>query len=351
MHESGDGGRCDGSGKRNYNMKLNNINKILFITLSNIGDVILTLPVLSALKDNFPDSEIDIVVGPRPEQIFKHDPRVRKVFIYDKYARLREKIGFVKKLRAEKYDLAIDMKTSLMPLLIGAKNRTSLLASRKPGIRHKRTEHLESLKPFGIAYREQKNIHIGHESRRRVEDMLRDRGIVTGDALIGVSPGSRSHLKQWKKEGFIEVIKTILESPGRKVILIGDANEAGLSKEISDAVGQTGLIDLTGKTSLGELFAVIERLSLFLTCDSAGMHAASDLGVKVVAIFGPTDPREYGPRGDKDIVIQRDLKCSPCKKAQCEFGTHECMASIGTEEVLTAILTRITTNQKPNDHE
>ncbi|MDP2980771.1 MAG: glycosyltransferase family 9 protein, partial [Candidatus Omnitrophota bacterium] len=66
-------------------------------------------------------------------------------------------------------------------------------------------------------------------------------------------------------------------------------------------------------------------------------HIASDLGVRVAAIFGPTDPGEYGPRGDKDIVIRKNLKCSPCKKAQCEFGTHECMYSISEEEVLAAI--------------
>src|SRR3989338_8608767 len=103
-------------------MKLSNIRKILFITLSNIGDTVLTLPVLSALKDNFPNAVIDVVVGPRPEQVFKKDPRVNRVFVYDKHAGLKDKMGFIQKLRAEKYDLAIDMKTSLFPFLIGAKN-------------------------------------------------------------------------------------------------------------------------------------------------------------------------------------------------------------------------------------
>ncbi len=150
-------------------------------------------------------------------------------------------------------------------------------------------------------------------------------------------PGSRSHLKQWDKQGFIEVIRNLLKDPRYKVILIGDINGQCLSQEINDAVKQPGLIDLTGKTSLNELFALIEGLDIFLTGDSACMHIASDLGVKTVAIFGPTDPAEYGPRGARDIVIRRDLKCSPCKKAQCKFGTHECMASISAEEVLFAI--------------
>ncbi|MEK6732555.1 MAG: glycosyltransferase family 9 protein, partial [Candidatus Omnitrophota bacterium] len=90
-------------------------------------------------------------------------------------------------------------------------------------------------------------------------------------------------------------------------------------------------------TNLNELFALIEKFSLLLTCDSASMHIASDLGVKVIAIFGPTDPAEYGPRGDEDIVIRKNLRCSPCKKAQCRLGTHECMETISAKEILYAI--------------
>jgi lipopolysaccharide heptosyltransferase II len=328
----------------------------------------LTLPVLSSLKDNFPNAVIDVVVGPRPEQVFKKDPRISRVFVYDKHARLKDKMAFVKKLKAEKYDLAIDMKTSLLPILIGAKNRSGLFPGNqflrpkgqrndterplliralkaavlwprmyKSEIKHKRLIHLDSLRLFGIIYKEQKNIYIDDGSRDKIEKILQDSGVKHADILIGVSPGSRSHLKQWKKEGFIDVISNILENPQHKVILIGGINEAGLSKEIAGAVKQPGIIDLTGKTSLNELFALIEKFNLLLTCDSAGMHIASDLGVKVVAIFGPTDPAEYGPRGDKDIVIRKNLKCSPCKKAICEIGTHECMAAISAEEVLEAV--------------
>ncbi|HAZ09729.1 MAG TPA: hypothetical protein DCY56_01295 [Candidatus Omnitrophica bacterium] len=324
-------------------MKLSNVRKILFITLSNIGDAILTLPVLRALKDNFPDAIIDVVAGPRPEQVFKKDPRINRVFVYDKHARLKDKMAFVKKLKAEKYDLAIDMKTSFLPFLIGARYRTSIIFCRgrsRPSptkLKHKRLVHLDKLKPLGIKYEEQKNIYIDDGSRDKIEKILQDSGVKHADILIGVSPGSRSHLKQWKRKGFIDVISSILKNPQYKVILIGDINEAGLSKEIAGAVKHPNLIDLTGKTSLNELFALIEKFSLLLTCDSAGMHIASDLGVKVVAIFGPTDPAEYGPRGDKDIVIRKNLKCSPCKKAQCKFETHECMTAISAEEVLEAI--------------
>lgn len=318
-------------------MKLSNVRKILFITLSNIGDVILTLPVLSSLKDNFPSAIIDVVVGPRPQEVFQKDPRVNKVFVYDKHTGLKDKIVFIRRLKAEKYDLAIDMKTSLLPMLIMAKNKSTLFPGHRSRIQHKRLIHLESLRPFGIIYKEQKNIYIDSEAKKKIEDVLQKNGVKDTDIVIGICPGSKSHLKQWKKQGFADVINSLLKSPGYKVILIGDMNEAGLSKEIAAAVKQPGLIDLTGKTSLNELFALVEKFNLLLTGDSASMHIASDFGVKVVAIFGPTDPNEYGPRGDKDIVICKKLKCMPCKKAQCRLGTHECMKFITTEEVLAAI--------------
>lgn len=318
-------------------MRLSSVRKILFITLSNIGDVVLTLPVLSSLKDNFPDAIIDVVVGPRPQEIFQKDPRVSKVFIYDKYAGLKDKIVFIRKLKAERYDLAIDMKTSLLPVLIMAKNRSTLFAGRRPGMRHKRLIHLETLKPFEIIYREQKNIYVDNEARKKIEGVLRKNGVKDTDVIIGVCPGSKSHLKQWKKQGFADVINSLLNNQGYKVILIGDMSEAGLSGEIAAAVKQPGLVNLTGETSLNELFALVEKFNLLLTGDSASMHIASDFGVKVVAIFGPTDPEEYGPRGGKDIAICKKLKCSPCKKAQCKFETHECMIAISAEEVLGAI--------------
>ncbi len=312
------------------------INKILFITLSNIGDVILTLPVLSALKDNFPDAKIDVVIGPRPKEIFSKDPGVNRIFTYDKHASLKEKLDFIKKLKRERYDLAIDMRTSLIPVLIGARNRSSLISINKAAVKHKKSTHLNKLKNLGVEYKERRNIFVDNKDRQAMQRLLEENGVRNGDALIGVSPACRGLLKQWPAQGFIDVISSLLENGKYKIVLIGDSSETSVSKEIKNAIKNKGLIDLTGKTDLNELFALIERTELLLTCDSACMHIASDLGVKVVAIFGPTDAREYGPTGRDDIIIQKKLKCSPCKKAVCRFN-HECMKEITAKEVLNKL--------------
>ena len=310
--------------------------KILFITLSNIGDVILTLPVLSALKDNFPDAVIDIVVGPRPKDIFIKDPRVNEIFTYDKHASFKERLDFIKTLRAKQYDLAADMRTSLIPVLINAKNRTGLVSWNRPASRHKRSAHLDKLKELGIKYKAQRNIYVDNKDRDMVQGLLEKAGCRKGDILIGVSPACRGHLKQWRTDGFIEVINNLLRQGNCKIVLIGDAAGIDVAKKIKAAVRQDGIIDLTGRTNLNELFGLIGEVQVLLTGDSACLHIACDLGIKVAAIFGPTDPEEYGPTGEKDIVIQKDLKCAPCKKALCS-SKHECMQEITSGEVLAAV--------------
>ena len=80
----------------------------------------------------------------------------------------------------------------------------------------------------------------------------------------------------------------------------------------------------------------MEQLAVLLTCDSSCLHIAGDLGIKTAAIFGPTDPEEYGPAGKHDIVIRKALKCSPCKKAHCKFN-HECMKDITAKEVIEGV--------------
>ncbi|MFH1782212.1 MAG: glycosyltransferase family 9 protein [Candidatus Omnitrophota bacterium] len=316
-------------------MRLNNIHKILFITLSNIGDVILTLPVLTCLKDNFKDASIDIVLGPRPKDIFKKDPLVNKVIVYDKHSSLKDKVGFIKDLRKEKYDLAVDMRSSLIPFLIGARYKTCIFSKRSPS-RHKRQAHLEKLKDFDLYCKVGKNIHVAKEDREKIERILKESGIDSGSLLIGMSPSCLSLTKEWEKDYFIEIIKEILKRTDAKVVLIGEESKKSVSEHIVKGVNSTNIIDLTGKTNINELFAIVERFNVLLTCDNASMHIASDLGIKVVSIFGPTDPEEYGPTGNDDVVFQKKLSCVPCKKALCRFD-HECMKAIKPAEVLEAV--------------
>jgi len=317
-------------------MKLTGIRKIIFITLSNIGDVVLTLPVLTGLRHNFPDAMIDVVAGPRPRDIFKKDPRIRKIFVYNKQAGLKEKIDFIRELHREKYDLAVDMRTSLMPFLIGARKRSPLVKRHKTGEKHKGVVHLNKLKELGLARGAGPGIYIDDDDRGKMEELLERHGCGKENTLIGISPSTRGILKQWDTGCFIEVIQDLLRKGDYRIVLIGDDSQVDISRKIRGSVKHDSVIDLTGAINLSGLFALIGRMQVLLTGDSAALHAASDLGIKTIALFGPTDPLEYGPRGKDDIVIRKELRCSPCKKAACAFN-HECMGEIRPAEVIAAL--------------
>ncbi|MFA4991663.1 MAG: glycosyltransferase family 9 protein [Candidatus Omnitrophota bacterium] len=318
-------------------MRSENIHKILFITLTNIGDVILTLPVLAELRRVFPSAKIDVIVGPRPKEVFEKDPRVNEIFVYDKHSSLGDKIKLIKKLRGRRYDLAIDMRGSLFPFLAGARKGTALLKRKTGKSRHKRFIHLSKLNSIGLEPVNGAGIYIDNKSKEDIKNILEKNGIRDGDKLIGVSPWSRGTLKEWYREGIVSVIKGVEEMGHYKIVLIGDEGAGRQAAEIRDSVSAGNVIDLTGKTGLRQLFALIERLELLLTCDSANLHIASDLGIRTVALFGPTDSEEYGPLAAGSVVIRKELGCSPCKKAVCAPGHHECMRGITSEEVLEAI--------------
>ncbi len=128
------------------------VSKILFITLSNIGDVILTLPVLDTLRANFTQGKITVMVGPRPAEIFKDNPNINKLIVYDKHSRIREKIKLFKQLQKENFDMVVDLRNSLFGAFLKAKYRTSPLLVIPKSIRHMKDRHLFRLPKVTKSY-------------------------------------------------------------------------------------------------------------------------------------------------------------------------------------------------------
>ncbi len=316
------------------------VNKILFFTLSNIGDAILTVPVLDRLQERFPGARIDVMAGPRSAEVFAGDPRVERLFVYDKGVPFRRKAELAVRLRRERYDLVVDLRNSLIQLLAGARYRTSFFRTVPAGSRHKKDVHLARLRRLGIVEGEK-----GGDSRRPERGYLwiteRDRqyaaGIFpagTGKKAIVISPGARSRLKQWDAGGFVRLADALIEELSALVVLAGDADEEPLARQIAARMKNKPLV-LAGKTSLGRLAALIERADLVVTNDSAPLHLGSMAGTPVLAMFGPTDPEEYGPLSRGSRVVRKKLDCAPCRRAECPRG-GECMRRISPEEVLAA---------------
>jgi len=307
------------------------INRILVITLSNVGDIILTTPVITTLSKEFNGSRIDVMVGPNGKDIFDKDPRIFKLVIYDKHISIAEKRRLQLKLRKLKYDLVVDLRNTVFPLLLTPKYRTSPIQSFPKEIIHKKDRHLYRLVPFGIkSLNERSYIYIAEEDEYYANDLIKTNSIT--DPVVVVNPGAKSHLKRWTVEGFAEACDGLIGKCGASIVFVGNGQDREIVLAIAGKM-KNKHHNFVDKTNIRQLASLLKRSSLLITNDSAPMHLGCAVGAKVLAIFGPTDPRKYGPTGEFDAVINKKLFCSPCEVAACKYG-HECMKLISVDEVL-----------------
>jgi heptosyltransferase II len=309
--------------------------KILIITLSNIGDVILTLPAMDILRRDFPAAEFMVLTGAKAAGIFKHDPKVHLV-VYDKHSSVIEQFKLTRFLRRKNYDLLVDFRHTGFPLFLRSRVKTSLFTKIPPNILHKKAQHLFWLKTVHDFSKEAaaESIFIRPEDREYIELVLGRSA--PGQKLVVISPGAANEWKRWTKREFAEVADQLIDEFRVKVVLVGGADDRPVVQDIAGLMRNHPL-DLSGKTSLKQLAALLQKASLVVSCDSGVMHMASYLNVPVLAIFGPTDPNKYGPWSEKSLVVRNnDVECSPCEKSGCS-EKHECMELIEAEQVFKAI--------------
>ncbi len=311
------------------------IRKVLIISLSNLGDAVLTLPVFAQVLKSFPGVTLHALAGRGAKEVFEGDERVQKLTIYDKKAGWREKLRLVGQIRSERYDLVIDLRKSALGLLAGARHRNSYFPSLRKK-EHRLERHLGALKGIADAQPSGETF-LRIVTPRQRPDLLKatDTG---GRRLVVAAVGSKSDLKKWPTEHYARLLDRLALSDRCQVLLVGDVHDA------ADAVKLRSLMrssphDFSGKTNYKELCYLLKSAQLVVTNDSAPLHIADALDVPTLALFGPTDPRKYGPRLQKNSdALTRGLFCSPCEKAQCRFGHHECLRDLGVDRVYSRAL-------------
>jgi ADP-heptose:LPS heptosyltransferase len=374
------------------------ITSILFITLSNIGDVLLTLPALDYLRGAFPGSKITVVCGPRTEEIFKNNPLVHESIVFNKRAGLSEQIRFFCELKNSKYDIVVDLRNSLFGILLPARNKISPFLTVPRAIAHMKDRHLFRVKSmtdsfFSLVYKHEaalaitaqllemsrchcesavggrsnlffrllrrfaprnngqtrlamtvkaapEMVYFSPEDGEYIGRLLKTAGINAGDKFLVVSAGARSDTKRWMESGFAGLIIECVRGFGMKVVLTGDKAETGIAKNIVDGLpsGVKGSVgNLAGKTGIAQLAYLLTKAVVLVTNDSASLHLAGYLDIPTVAIFGPTDDAKYGPWAGRSAVVKKEIFCRPCSKAQCRFNTLDCLRLIKVEDVLQSV--------------
>ncbi len=323
-----------------------NIHKILVVTLSNLGDVVLTLPVFQTLRETFPDALIDGIVGKGAAAVFQNDARLREVTLYNKKISWAEKILFIKRIREKRYDLIIDLRYSAIGLLGGGRFRNRYTrfyrffeSDTLKKNKHKSAAHLLSLKGIVPERGLEENIRAANElSFEWMRGILKNKTTkdaksfsFDGSKLIVCAVGSKSDIKKWPTRYFASLLDRLATQHQYSIVLIGSEEDRAAASEVKSRM-RTPVIDLCGQTSFSELCHLLTQSQLLITNDSAPLHIADALRVPVLALFGPTDPRSYGPRYRGSEAVKQDTFCSPCEKAQCRYG-HECMLELKPDQV------------------
>ena len=337
------------------------IKSILVIKLRNIGDVLLTTPAFKALKETFPDARITAVVPADTEEMLTLNPNIDEIVTLKRGAGLKAEIEFIRKIRAQSYDLAINMTEGdrgvIIALLSGARYRigidprgkgfwgkkhllTHLVRYINDG-RHRAVMDLDILKPLGIECTSPEvQLVTSQEDDRYVEDLLKDNEIEDKDRIAVLHPTSRWLFKCWKDEATAEVID-YLEGRGFRVVLTSGPDRKELERVIHIiSLAKSSPLDLSGRLTLKRLAALYKRSSLFFGVDTAPMHMAAAVGTPVVALFGPSDSSVWGPFTKKRIIVSRknEFPCVPCKKDGCGGSKKSrCLDEITTREAIAAI--------------
>ncbi len=273
------------------------VNKILFISLSNIGDAIMTTPVLQALHELYPEAIIDIVGDQRSSEIFKHCPYRGEIFHKQKNSFLRGVPALLISLWAHSYDLVVDIRTDGLAYLLPTGKRFTKLNKTKAGA-HAVQQHLGIISKIYQSDSPQCYVWISGIEKDFAKECLGD---YYGKKLLGVGPGANADVKIWPKENYLSLVEKAGEFFDA-VVFFGNNRD----KEISDFISshaEIPCINLCGRTSVLQAVAILELMAVFVGNDSGLGHMASAAGIPTITVFGVGEPDRYRPWGEKALWL------------------------------------------------
>jgi len=333
--------------------------KFLIIQTAFAGDVILTLPLVQALKKQYPSSDADFLCIPKTAGLLEGNPYIRNVIVYDKRSADRRVSSFFKvvnRIKAERYNYIFGvqryLRTTLMAFL-GKSGRTisyknsalSFLYTETVNYadKHEILRVLDLIKPIGINENEiiRPELYQSEKEVKAVDDILRGLNVRTRKELLCIAPGSVWYTKRFPKEKFRNIIN-LCSKDGFKIALIGGEEDTELCRDLSSNTSNNEVYNFAGKLSFLESAELIKRSGALVTNDSAPMHLGYAGGTKVIAIFGST-VKGFGfyPAGRGDSVFEvSGLDCRPCTnhgKDRCKIKTLDCMNRIDETEIYAEI--------------
>jgi heptosyltransferase-2 len=369
--------------------------RILVVQLDHLGDAVLSAPLLAELRSAYPEAVIDVLASPSNHEVFESNRNVDNVRIAERTwferspgrrGMLREVWRLGRSLRTEAYDLGIDVRGDVLSILVlalgGVARRVGFamgggaflltdVAEWSAG-RHEVLSRLALLDPLGITpdATARASVHLQDEDRMFIAAKLLDawprraqaprrheapaptavgRGRVAwrtpplDDAgwlhaerfspqppLLAVHLGAGTAAKRWPKGHWKTLIERFLED-GWRIVIVGGPEDPPLSRVLTPS---ERIVDWSGRLSVTQTTALLERADLFIGADSGPAHLAASAGVTSVILFsGPNDPMQWRPWSKHALVLRKRVPCSPCHQKTCPLAEHLCMAGLDPDRV------------------
>ncbi|WP_322481112.1 lipopolysaccharide heptosyltransferase II [Thermogemmatispora sp.] len=365
--------------------------RILVIRLDLIGDLVLSLTLVHALKRTYPEAEIDLLAMPSTAPIASADPDLAQIITYDpniwrrpralvRGRNWREAFILLRRLRARRYDLAVSVFgpwAALLALLSGARRRVGFAGESYAGFmtdpvpgrhwqrgdrRHEVDYCLELARAAGVSVRPEDRwprLSIDPQARLEIASLLKRLDPANGaeeqtqSATSPVRPLVVCHIashngyaKRWPIPYWARLLTGLAREVQARLVLTGASGDLPLITAVLQRLERsTPVLNLAGQTSLPQLAALMEMADLVISGDSGPMHIAAATGAPLIAIHGPTDPALSGPISPQATIVRSGIWCSPCydarSPADCRFHTVQCMKDVTPEQVLALALRRL----------
>ena len=338
--------------------------RILIVRTDRIGDVILSTPVIRALRAAHPQAYLGMMVRPEHRDLVEGNPDLNAVILYDKRGPEKGLLGslrFAYRLREHRFDTALILHSTnrviLAAWLAGIRRRAGyarrmswLLTHRLPyvkreGEKHELEYNLDLLRLIGVdpstgsgrAGFPELFVPIRPGWENRVEEFLRWKGAGAGQMLVVLHPGASCPSKRWPAERFAQV-GDHLAARGASVAVLAGAGEEEHGRAVLRHMRQPA-IEMLGAFTLGEAASLLKRARLLVSNDSGPVHLACAVGTPVVSIFGRwgggLSPVRWGPMGKNSVTLHHDIGCRPCLAHNCTIG-FKCLEAVTVEEVVAA---------------
>jgi lipopolysaccharide heptosyltransferase III len=340
------------------------IRNILLIQLGDIGDVVWATPTFRAVKETHPEANVSVLVRQSIGSLLEADPHIHRIFEVKRYrgnliTKVKGQYRLLRALHRERFglvfDLRLDDRGAFMAFLSGAPVRVAITCHdvlwrnrlfthiAVPPVPKERVfgaaeQSLRLVREFGIDTKDTTpKLWVSEKIKSQVKKLLDGNNVTSFSRWVTLNPFSRWQYKEWEYEKWVHIIDWLWEGYGIPSVIVGAPEERKKAIDIADKC-KGRIFNFAGKTTLDELAGVLRQSGLHVGVDSAAPHIAAAVGTPTITIYGPTDWRDWAPRGTMHSVVTSDLYCVPCYQKGCDgSGISKCFEALTVDKVKRSI--------------